>query len=267
MAGESPSADPAVVMKDVTVAFGPVQALDSVSFEVPSGSVTGLVGRNGAGKSTSIRCMAGLLDPSHGESVVRILGREPRNDHLAIVTRTGFLLSEPALFPYLTPLETLAFLARGYGIDHHEAARRAEDLLRFFDLTDAADRLADQFSTGMKKRLALAASMIHAPDLLVLDEPFESLDPLMVRAVKRLLLAYAAGGGTILLSSHLIDAVEEICDRVIILEQGRIVASGTTSEVKSKILERLPSATLEDLYASLVPESDAPEMAWLTGES
>jgi ABC-2 type transport system ATP-binding protein len=261
-AGRDGAAD-AVLIEDLTVAFGKLRALDAISFSVPVGSITGLIGRNGAGKTTSIRCLAGILQPTT-VSRLAVMGGSPLTERREVLAATGFLLSEPALFRYLTPLETLLFLARAYRLDRAESESRSAELLSFFDLEAAQDRAVDEFSTGMLKRLSLAAALIHAPRLLILDEPFESLDPLMVRSLKKLLKGYAEGGGTVLLSSHLIDAVEEICDRVIILEQGRVVTAGPTDEVRSGISSALPAATLEDLYASLIPASEAVSLAWLT---
>lgn len=253
----------AIVFHGVSISFGPVQALDDVGFRVPVGSITGLIGRNGAGKSTAIRLMAGLLAASAEGAVVEVLGRSPRDGGQQILSSTGFLLSDNALFDYLTAAETLRFIGRANGLNAAETELRARDLLSFFGLVGAADRYVDDFSTGMGKRLALAAAMIHAPRLLILDEPFEALDPLMVRALKRLLVTYRDAGGTVLLSSHLIDAVDEICDRIVILEQGRVVSAGASGEVRAGVAERLPSATLEDLYASLVPDEPVPDLDWL----
>jgi ABC-2 type transport system ATP-binding protein len=252
-----------VQLEEVEVRFASVRALDGVTFALPVGSLAGLIGRNGAGKSTSVHLLAGLLEPSEGRGLVRTHGLSPISNRGKVMAATGFLLSEPSLFPYLTAAETLHFIGSAYGMPGGEQLRRTRDLLDFFDLAGAADRLVDTFSTGMRKRLALAAALIHAPPLLILDEPFESLDPLMVRSVKRLLVDYVAGGGSVLLSSHLIDAVEEICDTVVILEEGRVVGSGRTEEVKEGIRQTLPSATLEDLYASLVPSGDSPDLEWL----
>jgi len=305
----SPAGVPAIRVVNLTIRFGEITALADVSFDVPAGSITGLIGRNGAGKSTCIRCLAGLLDPSAGTArdrasraarggreqrhadaprtrardgsdgegmgpgalaavtpLISVAGASPATDAALVVARTGFLLSEPALFRYLTPAETLLWIGRAFGLSRIEAQARTDDLLAFFELTEAANRYVDDFSTGMKKRLALAAALVHAPSVLVLDEPFESLDPLMVRALKKLLTDYVAKGGTVLLSSHLIDAVEEICDRVVILEGGRLVTAGTTNEVKASIADRLPEATLEDLYATLVPEEEKRRIGWLVGE-
>jgi ABC-2 type transport system ATP-binding protein len=247
----------------VTVAFGAITALDAVSLSVPRGSITGLIGRNGAGKSTSIRVLAGLISPDSGEA--ELLGSAVRELPVEVRGRTGYLLSEPALFSYLTPRETLRFLAEVYGVPRAEGERRTEELLAYFDLQDAGDRLVDGFSTGMLKRLGLAAAFVHAPRLLILDEPFEALDPLIVRKLKRLLTDYARDGGSVLLSSHLIAAVDEICDRIVILERGRVVVAGPTGEVKSRVSGALGPSSLEDLYASVVASSDDVELSWLCG--
>jgi ABC-2 type transport system ATP-binding protein len=267
MSDSSASAErDAVRVPDLRVSFGGLRAVDSLALRVPEGSVTGLIGRNGAGKSTTIRVLAGLLAPDPGSGPVEVLGGRFPADRLRIRRETGYLLAEPALFPYLTPAETLRFLGAAYGIPDAEARRRAEELLDFFGLEEAADRIVDDFSTGMRKRLELAAALIHRPRLLVLDEPFESLDPLMVRALKQLLLRYRDAGGSVLLSSHLIDAVDEICDRIVILERGRVVAAGPTEEAKARVSDELGSGTLEELYASLVPDREGPALDWLTEE-
>ena len=257
----SPNAPDALSLAGVSIRFGGVQALDGVSLHVPRGSITGLIGRNGAGKSTSIRLLAGLLRPDAGE--VRVLGRAFDGEALEIRRRTGWLLSEPALFAYLTPYETLRFLAEAYGVADAEGERRTRDLLALFELDGARDRLVDGFSTGMQKRLGLAAALVHAPELLVLDEPFETLDPLIVRKLKRLLARYAAAGGSVLLSSHLIDAVDEICDRVVIMEKGRVVVSGPTQQARRSVEGALGGGTLEELYASVVQDSADVELDWL----
>lgn len=258
---------PALRLTRVSVRFGAVTALDAVTFHVPTGSITGLIGRNGAGKSTSIHLLAGLLSPHDGE--IAVLGKRFDEDDgdpeaaVEIKRGTGYLLSEPALFAYLTPAETLRFLAESYGLSEAEGARRAEDLIAFFELTEARDRVVGGFSTGMQKRLALAAALVHSPRLLVLDEPFESLDPLIVRKIKQLLVQYVRGGGSVLLSSHLVDAVDEICDRVVILDRGQVIVEGATAEAKTRVEGKLGSATLEDLYASVVERGGDTALEWL----
>lgn len=254
----------AVRVDALTVRFGSLLAVDGISFSVPLGSITGLIGRNGAGKSTTIRVLAGLLTPDPSTLRVEVLGSEVESEPGEMLRRTGFLLSEPALFPYLTPRETLGFLSEAYRIPPAEAERRVDDLLAFFGLSDAGDRIVDDFSTGMLKRLELAAALLHAPRLLILDEPFESLDPLMVRSLKQLLLRFRSSGGSVLLSSHLIDAVDETCDRIVIVEQGRIVTAGEVAEAKAGMADRLGAATLEELYASVVPSGEEIGLDWFS---
>jgi ABC-2 type transport system ATP-binding protein len=261
-----PRVPPALRLAGVHVRFGAVRALDGIGFAVPIGAITGLVGRNGAGKSTAIRVLAGLLPPD-AAAAVELLGRDVGRAAREIRANTGYLLSEPALFAYLTPRETLRFLGEAYGVAPAEAGARAEELIAFFGLEEAADRLVEGFSTGMTKRLALAAALVHAPRLLVLDEPFESLDPLMVRALKQLLLRYAAAGGSVLLSSHLIGAVEEICGHIVILEAGRVVADAPTSVARARAEAELGRDSLEDLYASVVAAEALPELGWLTQDT
>jgi ABC-2 type transport system ATP-binding protein len=239
--------------------------LSDVSLGVSRGSITGLVGRNGAGKSTLIKVLCGLLVPEHGS--VDVLG-QPRPVNPGDMMRdTGWLLSEPALFQYLTASETLTFLAKTYGLDDRTAAKRMSDLLQFFELDEHHERLADELSTGTAKRLALACAMIHAPRLLVLDEPFESLDPLMVRRLRQALVAYAKRGGSVLLSSHLLEVVQDICDHVYILEQGRVVFDGPGVQFRAAS-EVIGSGNggggaLEAMYASLVEERGVAELDWL----
>ncbi|MGI8507872.1 MAG: ABC transporter ATP-binding protein [Gemmatimonadaceae bacterium] len=258
-----PVRDEAVRLSNVSVRFGALTALDGASFAVPRGGITGLIGRNGAGKSTCIGAIAGLIQPDSGN--VEVFGSPVHESLIEILRRTGFLLSDPALFAYLTPRETLLFLAEAYNVPKLDAAQRTDDLIAFFELGEAADRLVDGFSTGMQKRVGIAAALIHSPELLVLDEPFEALDPLTVRKLKRLLLDYAAGGGSVLLSSHLLDAVDEICDRVVILDQGRVVIAGPTDGAKATVSRDLGSATLEELYAAMVPSGGDIALEWLTG--
>lgn len=255
-----------VRLRGVSVRYGAVTALERVGFHVPQGSITGLIGRNGAGKSTTIRVLAGLLTPDGEDADVEVFGLDPAVAGPRIRARTGYLLADPAVFAYLTARETLGFIVEAYGLPRPVAARRTASLLAFFELEDAADRVVDGFSTGMRKRLELAAALIHAPPLLVLDEPFESLDPLMVRSLKQLLRHYSAGGGTTLLSSHLIDAVDEICERIVILEAGRVVAAGPTAEAKRGVEGSIGAGSLEDLYASVIPAGDVPELEWLWNE-
>lgn len=250
---------PALRLQGVVVRYGNLVALDAVNLYAPAGSITAVIGRNGAGKSTAIRLLAGLLRPSEGRA--EVLGGNPADP--ATRASVGYLLETPALFTYLTAEETLTFLAEAYRLPRPEADRRTGDLLSFFGLEDSRDRLVEDFSTGMRKRLALAAALIHSPRLLVLDEPFESLDPLMVRRLKDLLVRFTALGGSVLLSSHLIDAVEEISDRIAILDEGKVVVSGTLEQALTAAAGELQNGKLEELYAAVVRQKAASSLDWL----
>ncbi|MEP6619143.1 MAG: ABC transporter ATP-binding protein [bacterium] len=251
----------AIVLRDVSVSYDTALVLDRVTFSAPAGTITGLLGRNGAGKSTTIRMLAGLLAPDTGEVSV-LGGRFPENGQ-AIRMRTGYLLSDPALFAYLTAEETLCFVGEAYGQSRDEARRRAHELIAYLELDGVESQLVQSYSTGMMKRLSLAAALIHSTDLLVLDEPFETLDPLTVRRVRHLLQAYAKRGGTVFLSSHLIASLEEICDRVAILERGRLVLEGTMDAARAQLATSLPEASLEEIYASTVIERAAGLPTWI----
>lgn len=242
---------PPFACADVVVRFpgAPRPALAGVSLAVRAGTVCGLVGRNGAGKSTLIRAAAGLVVPDAG--AVRVFGRDPARERVATMRDAGFLLADPALFAYLSAAETLAFVAECHGMPRRAARARAEALLDLFDLRDAGDRWAAEYSTGTAKRLAVAAALAHDPRLLVLDEPFESLDPLAVRALRAALRARADAGAAVLVSSHLLAAVESLCDEVALLERGRVLAAGGAAAV---VAAHAPASerTLEGAYVRLV---------------
>jgi ABC-2 type transport system ATP-binding protein len=256
----SETIEPALRIDSIDFRYGDIPALSKVSLAVEPGSIVGLVGRNGAGKSTLINVLAGLLEPSNG--TIEIFGSSASHEK-AVMRVTGWLLSEPALFQYLTPSETLDFLADAYRLERSVGRGRIADLLHFFELDAMETRLADELSTGNLKRLALAAAMIHAPRLLVLDEPFESLDPLMVRRLRQTLVAYARRGGSVLLSSHLLEVVQDICDHVYILEAGKIVFDGVAEQFRAAAKTAGQGTALEALYASVVEARVERELLWL----
>lgn len=253
--------EPALRINSIDFSYGNIPALSNVSLGVERGSIVGLVGRNGAGKSTLINVLAGLLKPT-SNGTIEIFGGSSAGQGEAVMRVTGWLLSEPALFQYLTPSETLDFLADAYRLDRSVGSARVADLLHFFELDAMETRLADELSTGNLKRLALAAAMIHAPRLLVLDEPFESLDPLMVRRLRQTLMAYARRGGSVLLSSHLLEVVQDICNYVYILESGKIVFEGVAEQFRASSTTPGEGTALEALYASVVEGRAERELLW-----
>ncbi len=216
---------------------GPVNALDGLDLAVPRGCVAGLLGPNGSGKSTTIRLLLGLHRPTAGEA--RVLGHPA--GHPGARRRTGYLPEEADLYPFLSARETVETAGALHGMARKERKAAAEALLGRVGLAAEADRRVEGFSRGMKRRVGLAAALVHSPDLLVLDEPTAGLDPVGREGLLQILEECRGRGVTVLLSSHVLSDVERLCDRVAILGQGRLAAEGTLAEV----LERQGAFTLE----------------------
>ena len=219
----------AVRLRGVMRRFGDKVAVAGVDLDVPHGSFFGLVGPNGAGKTTLLSMTAGLLRPDAGS--VEVAGVEVWNDPAAAKARIGVVQDTPALFDRLTGSELLAFYGALRRLDPATTRERSEELLRVLDLAVDADRLVVDYSLGMTKKLALAAALLHSPRVLFLDEPFGAIDPVSTNVIEQLLHRFVAGGGTIVFSSHVMDVVERLCDRVAVIVRGRIVAAGTQEEV------------------------------------
>ena len=220
-----------------------VAAVDGLSLAVPRGEVFGLLGPNGSGKSTTIKMILGLLDPSAGS--VSLFGHSPRS--LEARRRLGYLPELSYLHPFLTAKETLLYYAGLCGLARREAVGRARQLLKMVGLESVSSRPVGRFSKGMARRVALAASLIGKPELLVLDEPTSGLDPVSTKEVKTLIKALRAGGMTILMTSHLLADAEDVCDRVMIVNHGRSVAEGKIGEL---------GTSLEEFFLAKVGEAD-----------
>ena len=206
------------------------RAVDGVSFSIRKGEVFGLLGPNGSGKSTTIKMLLGLLRPTSG--TVAIMGGEPSSP--AVRARIGYLPEVSSFHKYLTPRETLNYYGGLFGLSTAERRKRSAELLERLGIADAADRPVGEFSKGMARRAGLAQALINDPELLVLDEPTSGLDPIGRHAVKELVKSLAAEGKTVLLSSHLLAEVEDVCNRVAILCDGKIRASGELSNILEK---------------------------------
>lgn len=204
-----------------------VEAVKDLDMAVARGGVFGLLGPNGSGKSTTIKMLLGLLRPTSGD--IRVLGKKPSDT--AVKARIGYMPEVSHLHPFLTPRETLMYYASLFGMSRSEAVRRTAELLHMVDLEHAADRAVGSFSKGMARRVGLAQALINAPELLILDEPTSGLDPIGCREVKDLLRTLAAGGASILMTSHLLADVEDVCDRVAILDCGVLQAEGRIAEL------------------------------------
>src|SRR5256885_8453337 len=203
------------------------RAVDNVDFEVRRGEVFGLLGPNGSGKSTTVKLMLGLLYPTKGH--IEVFGHSPR--HVATKSRIGYLPEESYLYRYLNSHETLDFFGNLFQLPKGDRENRTEQLLEMVGLSQTRTRAVGEFSKGMQRRIGLAQALINDPDLVILDEPTSGLDPIGCREVKDLILALARRGKTVILSSHLLADVEDVCDRVVIYYGGRIQAMGTLKEL------------------------------------
>jgi ABC-2 type transport system ATP-binding protein len=209
--------------------FEDLTAVDGLSFRVGDGEVLGLVGPNGAGKTTTLRCLAGILPPHSG--AIRIAGFDLAKDAVAAKSRLAFMPDEPRLFEYLTVADHLALAARLYQVQDAEA--RSRRLLEEMELTAKERAFPSELSRGMKQKLVIACGLLHEPQALIFDEPLTGIDPGGIRRMKQTIVRRAREGASVIVSSHLLHLVEEICDRVLILSRGRAVLLGTLEEVRA----------------------------------
>ncbi len=223
----------AVETFDLVRRFGDFAAVDHIDLKVNRGSFFGFLGPNGAGKSTTIKMLTGLLGPTSGK--IRVLGRDIETEPLAVKRRIGVVPEDLNLFERLTGAEMLAFTGRMYGLQKSEIAERAPELLSLMDLQDEPKKLIVEYSHGMKKKLSLACALIHRPEILFLDEPFEGVDAIASRTLKDLLTKLTARGLTVFLTSHVLEIVERLCSDIAIISQGKLLASGSLQELRKGI--------------------------------
>ena len=237
-------ADPALALSKLSKHFGR-PAVDGLDLTVRRGELYALLGPNGAGKTTTLRMVAGLLAPTAGR--IEVLGIDLALDPAGAKRRMAYLPDDPMLYGKLKPVEYLEFVAGLWGIDAASAEPRARELLAWLDLDKHAHELTEGFSRGMKQKLALAGALIHAPELLILDEPLTGLDAGAARQVKDLLLSHVAGGGTVILTTHILEVAERLAQRIGIIQHGRLIAEGTLDELRVAT----PGATLEETFLRL----------------
>ena len=228
-------------------------AVDDLDLTVRTGEFYALLGPNGAGKTTTLRMVAGLLAPDAG--TIDILGSDALADALAAKRVLAWLPDDPLLYDKLTPLEYLEFVAGLWGIDAETAASRAGELLRWLDLWDSRDARCETFSRGMKQKAALAGALIHDPALLILDEPLTGLDAGAARQVKDLLTQRVRAGGTVILTTHILEVAERLADRIGIIRAGKLVAEGTLAELRAA--QGTAGASLEDMFIALAGDGAA----------
>jgi ABC-2 type transport system ATP-binding protein len=239
---------PPLEIVSLTRRFGEVTAVDGLSLEVRGGEILGFLGPNGAGKTTTLRVCSGLLRPDAGD--IRIDGVAMATDPRAARARLGLVPDRAYLYDKLTAREFLDFVAALYDLPQRAAAERADMLLERLDLGDALGDLIETHSLGTRQKVAIAAGLLHAPRLVMLDEPLSGLDPRASRTLKDLLREHADAGGGVLVSTHLLDVAERLCDRVVILDRGRKKAEGSLEELRGG----REGATLEELFLEMTQD-------------
>jgi ABC-2 type transport system ATP-binding protein len=251
----STPAPPAIAVRGLGKAFGDKIAVNGIGLDVPAGSFYGLVGPNGAGKTTALSMVTGLLRPDAGQ--VWIHGVDVWQDTLAAKRLMGVLADGVRLFDRLSGRQLVTYAGLLRGMDKDTVAARTADLLRVLDLEAAADKLVVDYSAGMTKKIALATALIHSPRVLVLDEPFEAVDPVSAANIRDILADYVTHGGTVVVSSHVMDLVQRMCSHVAVIAQGNLLAAGTVDEVRA-------GASLEERFVELVGGRGTSEgLSWL----
>lgn len=239
-------------VEGLTKTYGSFVAVSDLSFRVEAGEVLGLVGPNGAGKTTTLRCTVGIIPPARGE--VMICGKSLTREPLAAKQNIAFMPDEPRLFDYLTVREHLQFTARIYGVRDYRP--QAEALLEELELKEKADTLPAELSRGMKQKLVIACGLLHYPKVMLFDEPLTGLDPIGIRRMKSTILKRAREGAAIIISSHLLHLVEELCDRVLILNQGRKIIHGSLEEIQKSLPGLRGDTSLEEMFLLITGHSE-----------
>ncbi len=251
----------ALAIRGLQKKFGEKFAVDNISLDVPTGSFFGLVGPNGAGKTTTLSMVTGLLRPDAGRAYLD--GVDVWRDPLEAKKRMGVLPDGLKLFERLSGHELLIYLGRFRSMPTEMVHQRSKELLDVLDLTEAGNKLVADYSTGMRKKITLAAALLHSPRVLLLDEPLEAVDPVSARVIRTVLRRYTEGGGTVVLSSHVMALVEELCSHVAIMVAGRIAAVGPVAQVRGK------AASLDDAFINLIGVADRGQggLEWLKSSS
>jgi ABC-2 type transport system ATP-binding protein len=241
-------------IQHISKQYGKLRAVDDVSIQVRAGEIVGLVGPNGAGKTTALRCCVGILRLTGGQ--VCIAGHDLASDERAAKAQLAFVPELPSLYPLLTVAEQIEFVVRAYGAPAANFAERREELLRRFELWAERDKLCGQLSKGMRQKTAIAAAFLHDARVILLDEPLIGVDPTGMRQLKDLILEARASGSAILVSTHLLDTAERLCDRIVIMQRGRVRAEGTLADLRTQ-LDHTHDTSLEEIFTELTSETIA----------
>lgn len=242
---------------DLIKCYGDKVAVNNISFDVYSGEVFGFLGPNGAGKTTTIKMIVGLLQPTSG--TIKVAGYNVKTQPMLAKASCGYVPDTPNLYAKLTGHELLRFVGELYNLDRVQAAHRIDELLRMFELAGAADDTIDSYSHGMQQKTSLAAALMHDPRVLVLDEPTVGLDPKSARLIKDILRQLADRGAAVMLSTHILEIAEHMCDRIGIINKGLLIAQGTMDELR--MLAKADQTSLEDIFLDLTGGVEETEIA------
>ena len=247
-------------LENLTKLYGSFVAVDDISLHVPRGTLFGCLGPNGAGKTTTLRMIAGILRPTQGR--VLMGGDDIHQRPLIAKQRLGFIPDRPFVYDKLTGAEFLRFVAGLYGQEGDSVERRITELLEVFELTSWKDELIEAYSHGMRQKLIISSALIHRPECIVVDEPMVGLDPKAARLLKDIFRQFVQKGGTVLMSTHTLEVAEAMCDRIAIMQHGKVVASGTMAELRS---QHQADASLEELFLKLTGGVHAKALAEVLG--
>lgn len=242
----SATTDLAISLSGVSKSYGRTLAVDDLSLEIPRGELFACLGPNGAGKTTTIKMIVGLLQPDQG--VVRVCGHSIGTNGLAAKAQLSYVPDQPFLYEKLTGREFLHFVAEMYGLSDQQRDETLGALIGRLDLVEFLDQLTESYSHGMKQKVVLAAALLHAPSVLVIDEPMVGLDPRGIRTVKNLFLERTRSGGTVFMSTHTLDIAEAVADRIGIINHGKLIAIGTLAELRAKARQE---HTLEEIFLEI----------------
>lgn len=245
-----------ISVRDLTKLYSNLTAVSHLSFDIGPGEVLGLVGPNGAGKTTTLRCLCGIMTPSAGR--IEIAGHDIQTDAVEAKRALAFIPDEPHLFDYLTVEEHLRFVARLYSVPDADA--QITPLLAELELLEKRTALPAELSRGMRQKLAIACGLLHAPSALILDEPLTGLDPGGIRKMKNTIAARARAGSAVILSSHLLHLVEELCTKLLVMRKGKCVAYGTLPQIVDERPD-LAGQSLEEIFLALTGDEGAPVAA------
>jgi len=242
----------AVALSSVSKRYGQTLAVANLDLRIERGLIYGLLGPNGSGKSTTMRMVLGLTRPDSGS--ISVYGVDVRRNPMEVKRITGYVPESPRLYEFLTGMEHLDFIADVFGLDDDTKGRRISEFLKAFELQGRENEMIEGYSHGMKQKIAIIGALLHAPKLLVLDEPLGGLDPKSARIVKDLLSKLAGKGVTTILSTHVLEIADAVCDRVCVINKGEKMAEGSPAELRE--ISRMPDSTLEEVFLKLTGSDD-----------